>query len=169
MISGLFARLTGEPKRGQPLFDAAVAEARRPHWYAQGQVPDTLEGRFAMLSTVLALTIVRLEQAGPDGEAATVGLTERFVEAMDAEIRQMGLSDPKLGRQVRSLVGALATRIERWRSATGDGGDWTAAVLRSVYRGNPPGGEALAHSVAATRDLWLRLERSDSLLQGKME
>lgn len=169
MISGLFARLTGEPKRGQPLFDAAVAEARRPHWYAQGQVPDTLEGRFAMLSTVLALTMVRLEQSGPDGEAATVGLTERFVEAMDAEIRQMGLSDPGLGRQVRSLVGALATRIERWRSATGDGGDWPAAVLRSVYRGNPPGAEALAHSVAATRDLWLRLEQSDSLLEGKIE
>jgi cytochrome b pre-mRNA-processing protein 3 len=169
MISGLFARLTGQPKRGQPLFDAAVAEARRPHWFAQGQVPDTLEGRFAMLSTVLALMIVRLEQSGPDGEAATVGLTERFVEAMDAEIRQMGLSDPKLGRQVRSLVGALATRIEHWRSAIGDGGDWTAAVLRSVYRGNSPGPEALAHSVAATRKLWLRLEQSDSLLEGKIE
>lgn len=169
MISSLFARLTGTPRRGQPLFDSAVAEARRAHWYVEGQVPDTVEGRFAMLATVLALTIVRLERFGRDGEAAAVGLTERFIEAMDAEIRQMGLSDPKLGRQVRSLVGALATRVERWRSAVGEGGDWSAAVLRSVYRGNQPVPEALAHSEAAIRALWRRLEESGSLVEGKIE
>lgn len=169
MISGLFARLTGAPKRGQPLFDAAVAEARRPHWYVEGQVPDSVEGRFAMLATVLALTMVRLERSGPEAEVANVGLTERFIEAMDAEIRQMGVSDPALGRQVRSLVGALAARVELWRSALGDDGDWRAAVLRSAYRGHTPDAAGLAHSEAATRDLWRRLERSDALLEGKIE
>ena len=100
MIRGLFARLTGEPRRGQALFDLAVAEARRPHWFVEGEVPDTLDGRFAMLATVLALLTVRLERDGAAGEATSVGLTERFVESMDGELREMGVGDPALVREV---------------------------------------------------------------------
>ena len=44
MIRALFARLTGEPKRGQSLFGLAVAEARRTHWFVDGEVPDTSTG-----------------------------------------------------------------------------------------------------------------------------
>lgn len=123
-----------------------------------------------MLATVLALLIVRLERAGPAGEAASVALTERFIESMDAEIRQMGVGDPALGRQVRSLVGALATRVERWRSVVEQDCDWAAAVARSVYRDEPPAAEALAHSEAELRDLWRRLDQAsdDDVAEGKI-
>ena len=169
MKRGLFARLTGASKRGGSLFESAVAEARQPHWFTQGAVPDTVEGRFAVLATVVALLIVRLEQDGPHGEAASVALTERFVEAMDAEIRQMGVSDPGLGKQVRSLIGALAARLERWRSAVAGGGDWTAAVIRSLYRDAPPDADALGHGEARLRELWSRLQRTDAeqIAEGK--
>lgn len=168
MIRALFARLTGAPKRGQALFDAAVAEARRHHWFVEGAVPDTIESRFAVLATVIALLTVRLERAGPEGQAATVALTERFIESMDSEIRQMGVGDPALGRQVRSLVGALASRVERWRSAV-EGGDWSSAVLRSVYRDTPPDERALAHSEAALRELWRRLDQlgDEAIVEGR--
>ena len=169
-IRPLFPRLTGGPKRGQALFDGAVAEARRPHWFLEGAVPDSVEGRFAVLSTVLALFIVRLEQAGPRGESAAVALSERFIESMDAEIRQMGVSDPGLGRQVRSLVGALAARVERWRTATQDESQWSSAAVRSLYRDEAPRGEALAHSEAKLRGLWQRLEElgADDIAEGRL-
>jgi cytochrome b pre-mRNA-processing protein 3 len=133
-------------------------------------VPDTVEGRFSMLATVIALIIVRLESTGPEGEAATVGLTERFIESMDSEIRQMGVGDPKLGRQVRALVGALANRVERWRSAVEGEEDWTAAVVRSVYRGDPPAEEAVANSDSALRELWQRLQQSkvENIAEGRL-
>ena len=38
--------------------------ARQPHWYLEGEVPDTREGRFAALATLLALVDVRLESGG---------------------------------------------------------------------------------------------------------
>ena len=169
-IRGLFAGLTGGPKRGQALFDAAVAEARQPHWFVEGAVPDEVEGRFAMLATVIALLTVRLEQEGPDGEAASVALAERFIESMDAEIRQMGVGDPALGRQVRALVGALAARVERWRAAVAGETGWPEAVVRSVYRDLTPGPGALAHSEAELRDLWRRLETSsaDDIAEGRL-
>src|SRR5919106_4077544 len=116
MIRALFARLTGEPRRGQALFELAVAEAHRPHWFVEGEVPDTVNGRFAVLATIIALITIRLEREGDAGRQATVALTERLVESLDAEIREMGLGDPTLGKQVRKLVGAVSGRVERWRA-----------------------------------------------------
>ena len=43
-------------------------------------MPDTIDGRFAMLATVVALVIVRLEISRGFGDAASVALTERFIE-----------------------------------------------------------------------------------------
>ena len=170
MLRRLFARLTGEPRRGQALFGAAVAEARRPHWFVEGEVADTLEGRFAVLATVVALIIVRLERDGRAGEAASVALTERFVEALDAEIREMGVGDPALGKQVRRLVGALAGRVERWRSVVESGEGWTAEVERSLYPDEALERAPVRHSEAALQQLWQRLAGSkvEALVSGRI-
>jgi len=69
MLRFLFQRLTADPERGAELFDAATRIAREPHWFVKGGVPDTLDGRFAVLATVTALVLVRLEGEGEPGNA----------------------------------------------------------------------------------------------------
>jgi len=169
MLRFLFPRLTPDASRGAALFEAATAEARQPHWYVAGQVPDTLDGRFRMLATVVAVIAVRLESAGDEGDAASVALTERFIEAMEAEHREIGLGDPTLGKKVRKLVGSLARRVELWRSATASESGWEQAVRASVYP-DEPDAAALAHAAAALRELWARLERRDAaaIAQGEI-
>jgi len=159
MLRFLFPRLTAEPERGADLFAWVTAEARAPHWYLDGAVEDTVDGRFAMLATIAALVSVRLERTGEAGARASVALTERFIEVMEAEHREMGLGDPKLGRTVRKLVGALARRIELWRAAVGDS-DWTEAARRSVYGDGNPAAAALAHTTDRLRGMWERLDAS---------
>ena len=158
MLRFLFRGLTNEPPRGQALFDRVVAEVRKPHWYTDGEVPDTMDGRFEVLATVCALYIVRLEQ-GDALDDASVALTERFIEAMDAEHRQIGLNDPGLGRRVRKLVGSLERRVDEWRDSTHGETDWMETVVSSLYRGEAPRDSALAHSTAALRQLWDTLTR----------
>jgi cytochrome b pre-mRNA-processing protein 3 len=160
MLRFLFGRLTDQPRRGQALFDLAVAEARRPHWFTKGDVPDTMDGRFAMLATITALLIVRLENGSPEGDAASAALTERFIEAMDSEHRELGLNDPGLGRRVRRLVGSLERRVDEWRTAVSGDRGWSETIVSSVYRGEEPKDEALAHSEAALRELWRRLSQA---------
>ena len=171
MFRSLFARLTGAPKRGEALFGLAVAQARQPHWFIDGRVPDTVNGRFAVLATVTALIIVRLEQAGNEGEEASVALTERFVETLDAEVREMGVSDPGIGKQVRKLVGALASRVGRWRKVTLSRDGWPAEIRHGLYLEEPTGDDALAHSESALKELWSRLCASglDDLLKGQLQ
>jgi cytochrome b pre-mRNA-processing protein 3 len=170
MIRALFARLTGGPKRGQALFEFAVAEAQRPHWFIEGEVPDTVNGRFAVLATMIALITVRLEKDGEEGAHATVALTERMVETLDAELREMGLGDPTLGKQVRGLVGAVAGRVERWRALVGTDADWANEVRRSLYLDEEPSPDAARHSESALRTLWQRLVATgvDDLSDGRM-
>ena len=158
MFRALFARLTGDPRRGQGLFDAAVAETRPIHWFTEGEVPDTVDGRFALLSTVVALTIVRLEQLGDEGRAASAALTERFVDTMDVELREMGLGDPTLGKQVRKLVGALGTKVERWRQLVEGDESWADEVRSSLLLAEDASAEAVRHDQSELRALWKRLQ-----------
>ena len=164
MLRFLFPRLT--VPRGQALFDALVGEARKPAWFTQGGVPDTLDGRFAVLTTVIALATVRLEQGGAAGTSASVALTERFVEAMDAEHRQMGLGDPALGKTVRKLLGSLSRRVELWRRAVDEPGRWEDAVESSLFGGSAGGGD-IRHSSQVIRSLWERLESSEPTALGE--
>lgn len=159
MLRHLFPGLTPARERGTALFAALVGEARAKHWYVEGEVPDTLDGRFAVLATMVALATVRLERGGPVAHEQAVALAERFVEAMDAEHRQLGIGEPGIGKKVRRLVGALARRVELWRGAV-DGGDWDAAVVASLFSGGAPSGPALHHCKAATRECWARLEET---------
>jgi cytochrome b pre-mRNA-processing protein 3 len=168
MLGFLFRSLTAEPARGAPLFATVTDEARRPHWYIEGKVPDTLDGRFAVLATVAALVTVRLEQERDDGNVISVTLTERFIEVMESEHRELGIGDPKLGRTVRKLVSSLARRTELWRSAVA-GQCWTDAVRDSIYSsGVSP--DSLEHVALALRQLWARLERASlsALAEGKL-
>jgi cytochrome b pre-mRNA-processing protein 3 len=165
----LFRRLTAEPERGSALFAEVTAEARKQHWYLEGAVPDTLDGRFAVLATVAALVLVRIEQFGAEGNAASVALTERFIEVMEAEHRELGLGDPALGKTVRKLVGSLARRTELWRSAVAGHGEWAQAANESLYKSNVAP-DAVAHSAWALRELWARLEQCQlpALIEGRL-
>nr|NUR37846.1 ubiquinol-cytochrome C chaperone [Sphingomonas sp.] len=168
MLSFLFRGLTAEPARGAALFGVLTAEARQRHWYVAGEVPDTLDGRFAMLATVTALALVRVERDGEAGNRAAAALTERFIEVMESEHRELGVGDPTLGRTVRKLVSMLAKRIELWRSA--DDPNWAKAVRESLYK-DEVSGEALRHSADALKRFSQRLDAAplDSLMQGRID
>jgi cytochrome b pre-mRNA-processing protein 3 len=168
MFSFLFPRLTEQPA-GAALFDSLTAEARRVGWYVEGQVPDTIDGRFRVLATLTALAIIRLEAAGEEGLSGSVALTERFIEVMESEHRELGLGDPTLGRKVQKLVGSLAGRVELWRAATAGERDWSEAAERSLYKEGVDV-TALDHSSRELADFWSALQAADvgSIIGGQI-
>lgn len=157
MFNFLFPRLTRAPSRGQALFDALTAVARQEHWYLTGQVPDTMDGRFRVLATLTALAAVRLESEGGDGDQLSVALTERFVEVMETEHREIGLGDPTLGRKVRKLVGSLARRVDLWRATVSEGGSWIEPTRQSLNQQNVEGA-AVHQNATALQEFWSALK-----------
>jgi cytochrome b pre-mRNA-processing protein 3 len=167
MLDFLFRGLTAD-QAGAALFDALTAEARQPHWYVEGTVPDTLDGRFAVLATVTALCAVRLERDAEAGNRLSVALTERFIAVMESEHRELGIGDPTLGKTIRKLVGSLARRAALWRSAVTGERDWAGVAAESLYK-HGVSADALHHSTGALKRLWTRFDRSelDELQEGK--
>ena len=159
-MPSLFTRLRSAPPVSSAAYDAAVNAARSPHWYREGEVPDTMDGRFSVLATVLALGTLRIEAEGDRYRAAAVALTEAFIADMDAQMREQGF-DATLGKQVRHLVGSLASRVDRWRRALAGEGDWSETVRRSLYRDDPVNDQALAHAAGECRALVDRLAALD--------
>lgn len=148
------------------LWDTVVREGRAPHWYLAGGVPDTIDGRFDAIATVLAVTLLRMEQE-PAGAAAAARLTERFVDDMEGQIRQVGMGDVVVGKHMGKLMAMLGGRLGAFRDAFA-GGDLEGALLRNLYRGEHPGEAALAHAHAALTAWRDRLAATamSSLLKG---
>ena len=159
-MASLMRLFRREEPVAEKLYRAIVARAREPHWYVAGEVPDTLEGRFSLLATLLALTDVRLERGGEPARFASVSLAESFVEDMDATHRQLGTGDPVMGKKVGGLVGALGGRVGAWRRAVDGEESWTAVTGRSLYRGAVPNADALDYAERKLRDFWAGLEAS---------
>lgn len=152
----LFKALRPAPSLSNPAYDAAVNVARTPAFYRQGQVPDTMDGRFALLASVVALVTLRLEAEGEPSRIPAVALTEAFIDDMDAQMRQEGF-DATLSKQVRSLVGSLASRVDSFRRLLAGDGDWPSLVKRSIYRDQPVEDTALSSTVDHLRALTERL------------
>ncbi len=121
----------------RPLYDALVAAAREPDWYRDGGVPDTIEGRFDMVATMVALALLRLEAEGEGGRAESVQLTELFIDDMDGTLRQIGIGDFVVGKHVGKLLGALGGRLGALREALAGEAPLEPAVRRNLFRDGP--------------------------------
>lgn len=167
---GFWKRLLGGGAAAaeDPLYAAVVARAREPDWYLAGAVPDTIDGRFDMVATVLAFVLLRLE-TDPAGLAASAALTERFVTDMDGQLREIGIGDVVVGKHMGRMMGALGGRIGAYRDGLA-ADDLGPALVRNIYRGEVPESGALAHVTQRLTAFAAALGRTpvDGLLAGRL-
>jgi cytochrome b pre-mRNA-processing protein 3 len=171
---GFWQRWFGQDdrRRLKPLYRAIITEARDPAWYRDGAVPDTLDGRFDMVALVMALVLDRLHMVGDSGRVDSVALTEVFIDDMDGQLREIGIGDLVVGKQVGKMMGMLGGRIGAYRDAlaAGDEPALEEALVRNLYRGARPADAALAFAAARMRTLATGVAAAprDRLLAGSL-
>lgn len=141
----IIQRIFGETKQRaplQPLYRAIVAKGREPAWYREGRVPDTIDGRFDMIASLLALVLLRLEVEGESGKGPSVLLTEIFIDDMDGTLRQLGVGDYVVGKHVGRMMSALGGRLAAFRAGR-EAGSLDEPVSRNIFHESPPSAEAL--------------------------
>jgi cytochrome b pre-mRNA-processing protein 3 len=167
-LTGLFRRTSREPALA-PLYGAIVTAARSPDWYRHGGVPDTLDGRFDMIAAVLTLVLLRIEAEGEAGRAPSATLTERFINDMDSQLREIGIGDIVVGKHMGKMMSALGGRLGAYRDGLA-GGDLRGALERNLYRGAEVDPAAIDFSEAQLRQLAGKLAATpiDALLAGRL-
>jgi cytochrome b pre-mRNA-processing protein 3 len=151
---GFLSRLFGHDNAPdmEPLYLAVVKRARQPEWYVDGQIPDTLDGRFDVLALVLSLVLLRIEREGEPGRLPAARLAERFVSDMDGQLRQTGFGDLVVGKQVGYAMAALGGRLGAYRAFDG-GVVPDDALVRNLWRDVAPPADALLAVRAMVADL----------------
>lgn len=155
------------------LYTAAVARAREPVFYASLGVPDTLEGRFEMISLHVYLVLRRLKRAETAAaDALGQALFDLMFADMDRNLREMGAGDLGVGRRVKTMAQAFYGRVRAYDEGLGGGAaSLSGALVRNVYAGVTPAADgverlaAYAVAVAAALDA----AHSDGLLQGEVD
>ena len=148
----LFQRLFGktvDPRHAyRPLYAAIVARGRAPAWYLDG-APDTIDGRFDVITAILAHILIRLE-ADPVAKQPSVYLAELFVDDMDGQLRQSGIGDVVVGKHIGKMMAALGGRLTAYRDAGGQPVGLRQALVRNVWRAEDPGlpADAMAKRMA---------------------
>ena len=166
-------RIFGGPREREayrPLYEAVVNAGRDPAWYLAGEVPDTLDGRFDIISALLALVLIRLEQDEEQTRTASVLLTETFIEDMEGTVRQIGIGDLMVGKHVGKMMSALGGRLGSFRDAAAAGGDFRDPVIRNVFHEAPPSQAAVAFVSSRFGDFHGRLAAAptDKILAGEL-
>ncbi len=150
------------------LYGVIVASARQEKFYAEWGVPDTVDGRFDMISLHLFLLLDRLKGAGSDVERTRQALTDAFFDDMDRSLREMGVGDLSVGKKVRKMAEAFYGRVKAYAAALERGEGLEEALRRNVHPGDDGASvDALAAWVQEARGGLLRQAVTD-IIAGKV-
>lgn len=157
---------------GFELYGAAVAAARDPFFYTALGVPDTLDGRFDMVSLYTFLLIQRLKREPPPGPALAQAVFDAMFSDMDVNLREMGVGDLSVGRKMRVMWEAFHGRSAAYAAAlnVSDMAALDAALIRNVWRGNPPPNDATSslRRVVVAQDTHLSTQDLATLTHGSI-
>lgn len=138
------------------VYTAIVAQSRQPVFYADWGIPDTVTGRFDMISLHLSLLFRRLRAEKTAAEFSQA-LFDLFFKDMDNSLRELGAGDmavPKKVRKMSEIFYGLMTSLNEAMDR-GDRPGVEAVLRRNVY--------AEAESVHAPQLAAYLFAQSDSL------
>ena len=132
----LFYRRKPEELQGHRLFEQCVAVSRADEFYSEMNVPDSFDGRFEMLVVFSSMVMRRLNVIGSDAAKATAqALFDEMFANMDLSLREQGVGDLSVAKQIKRMIGGFYGRGESYDEAlkARNMDAMTEALLRNVY------------------------------------
>ena len=117
MFKKLFAGARTK-REAHTLYQELVSQARLPRFYQPPfNVADSIEGRFDMI--MLHLFVVDQLLAGDESLVGLRrGVREAMINDMDRSLREMGIGDMSIGKQMKKIGSALLGRLQSFEQAS---------------------------------------------------
>jgi cytochrome b pre-mRNA-processing protein 3 len=133
MVFGMF----GRPRRGATaaaLYAAIVAQSRRPEFYTDYGVADTVDGRFDLIVLHQTLLLRRLTREAYLNTLAQE-VFDAFCRDMDGNLREMGVGDLAVPKRMLKFGEAFYGRFGAYDKAlaAGDRATLAAALARNLF------------------------------------
>ena|SRR5436190_7690994 len=112
---------------GEALCLSTLKQARNPHFFAAWDVPDTIEGRFDC--AVLHMCLLLRHLKGPMAQSAF----DSFFSYTTLTLREMGVSDLKVGKQVKTCAKFFYGALKAYNNALDGKTSLEEALTRNLY------------------------------------
>ena len=135
------------------LYDGLVARAREPIFHTIFAVPDTIDGRFDLLTLHAFLVLDSLKSLDAAGAKLGTELASTIFAGFDEALRELGVGDLGISRRIKALAGAFYGRLEAYRAAE-SAHQLAPVLLRNLYRGEAARADeaaVLAHYMLSAR------------------
>lgn len=110
------------------LYRRAVTQAREITFYRDFSVPDTVDGRFEMIAMHVFIIMHRLENPKLSQE-----LFDVMFQDMEQAMRQMGIGDLSVPRQVKRMMRGFKGRYLSYKKAVSGEESLERALKRNIY------------------------------------
>jgi cytochrome b pre-mRNA-processing protein 3 len=114
---GLFKKKNRNRAIVERQYQALTSAARIPFFFTDLAVPDTVMGRFEMLSVVMILFFRRTATADGSGQELAQEIVDAFFQDIDHSIRELGIGDQGVPKRMKKLAGMFYGRLERYAAA----------------------------------------------------
>jgi cytochrome b pre-mRNA-processing protein 3 len=133
---------SSQKREAQELYITLVQQSRKPFFYTDCAVPDTLDGRFDVIVLHIYLMLRHLKEKTGQ-EMLSRLLQESLFADMDRSLREMGVGDTGVAKRVQTMSKAVYGRLEAYTKAWDKEAELSEALKRNVYRGNEVAPSAL--------------------------
>lgn len=141
------------------LLAAVTAISRNPAFFGPGRTPDTLDGRFELMTLFGSLAMIRL-QRDPALQPLAQQFTDALFRAFDSGLRELGVSDTAVPKRMHQLAGAFYGRLRAYSDAAASA---DRAGLASAIERNITGPDCGAFATALAAHALVLVERQASL------
>lgn len=135
MIFSLFRKRSHNRAITDRQYAFLTAAARNSAFYTDFGVPDTVMGRFEMLSVVMILFFRRTTRSELSGQELAQEIVDAFFQDIDHSIRELGIGDQGVPKRVKKLAGMFYGRLESYAAAldASDPDRLAAALRRNIH------------------------------------
>lgn len=121
------------------LLGVVIDQARRPAFYTNYGVPDTMLGRYEMVCLHAYLLLRRLKRVGGQGPRIAQMLHDQIFDDFDVALREAGLGDMGIGKRMKKLARNLHGRISAYERGLAEGDvEMAEALRRNLYASTEP-------------------------------
>jgi cytochrome b pre-mRNA-processing protein 3 len=146
-----------------------IEQSRKPIFFTDYGVPDTLDGRFELVCLHAFLVLHRLKVERPRANSVCQSFFDWMFANFDRALREMGSGDLSVGKHVKHMVCAFFGRIRAYEDGlAGDDAALGAALSRNLFgtvSESMAFADAMARYVRAAVE-GLRFQSAEELLVG---
>ena len=171
MVFGNLFRRDPIEQAARDLYAVIVNQARQPAFYQVAAVPDTIDGRYEMISLHAFLVMRHLKGKGAAEKKLSQKVFDHMFADMDQSLREIGVGDLSVGKRIKQMAKVFYGRVVAYELALDDGEETLEEALRRNHYGTfeDVTSEAVTRMAAYVRtsDALLAKQSAEDFMLGK--